>query len=162
MNVFGRAFLVMVLFIAWQSSAMAQTGAKGWLGVQVGAVSQSDADAHGWESPRGAKVLKTVPGSPGEAAGLTPGDLLLSVDGTEIDDVQGFVALVSSKAPSTRIKLRLLRNQKEQVVLITLGSRTPDQATPESPSQTLERDSRCECSSCRCQRPYYPHLEQRL
>ena len=116
------------ILLAAATGSMAQTSGQGWLGVQVGQVTKADADVLGWEDPHGVKVLKTVPGGPAEQAGLMPGDLILSVGGVEPDDVQSFVASVSSKGANAKVKLRLIRNGKERQVSVVLGARPVDQA----------------------------------
>jgi Caspase domain/PDZ domain len=133
MKVFVAIVAALWMCLACPGSLFAEASGSGWLGVQIEEVSRADADALGWESPRGVKVLKLVPGAPGEIAGLVAGDLVLSADGTEIENVKAFVALVSSRAPNSRIKLRLLRNHKEKVLTAILGSRPNEQAGTETP-----------------------------
>jgi PDZ domain/WD domain, G-beta repeat len=112
-------------------AAGAQEQAKGWLGVELKDITKEEAEALGWESPRGAKVVKPVPGGPAEKAGLLPDDILISADGAEADNVAAFVAAVSGKAPNTEIKLRLLRGGKEKRLAITLGALPLEQARAE-------------------------------
>ncbi|MGO9545474.1 MAG: PDZ domain-containing protein [Rhodomicrobium sp.] len=112
-------------------AADAQEQAKGWLGAELQDVTQQEADALGWEGPRGAKLVKPVPGGPAEKAGLLPGDILLSADGVEAETVAGFIELVKSKAPGAEIKLRLLRGGKEKRLAVTLGARPVEQARAE-------------------------------
>ena len=69
-------------------AARAQEQAKGWLGAELQDVTKQEADALGWEAPRGAKLVKPVPGGPAEKAGLVPGDILVSLDGVEIETVR--------------------------------------------------------------------------
>ncbi len=110
------------------ASARAEEPAKGWLGVQLRDITKEEADALGWEGPRGAKLLKTVPGGPAEKAELLPDDILLSADGVEVENMAGLVATVSGKAPGAEIKLRLLRGGKEKRLAVTLGLRPPELA----------------------------------
>ncbi len=110
------AALVLSLAAAW-----AQEPAKGWLGIELKDMTKEEADALGWEGPRGANVVKPVAGGPAEKAGLLPGDILLSVDGVEVETMAGVVETVSGKAPGAEIKLRLLRGGKEKRLAATLG-----------------------------------------
>ena len=57
-------------------AAVAQQAGSGWLGADIKDLTKEEAEALGWEEPRGAKVVKPVPGSPAEAAGLQPDDVL--------------------------------------------------------------------------------------
>ena len=113
---FVRLIAALSVLLAAATAAIAQASGQGWLGVQVAQVTKADADALGWEDLHGVKVMKTVPGGPAEQAGLMPADLILSIGGVEADDVQTFVASVSSKGANAKIKMRLIRNGKEKLV----------------------------------------------
>ncbi len=126
-----RALAVLLFCLCWCGAAGAQEQAKGFLGAQLQDVTKQEADALGWESPHGAKVVKPVPGGPAEKAGLLPDDILLRLDGVEIENTAGFVATVSGKAPGAEIKLRLLRGGKEKRLAATLGARPAEQARAE-------------------------------
>ena len=128
MKLFVRLIAALSVLLAAATAAIAQASGPGWLGVQVAQVTKADADALGWEDLHGVKVMKTVPGGPAEQAGLMPGDLILSIGGVEADDVQTFVASVSSKGANAKVKLRLIRNGKEKLVSVVLGARPLDQA----------------------------------
>ena len=126
-----RALVMLLFCFCISGAAGAREQAKGFLGAQLQDVTKQEADALGWESPRGAKVVKPVPGGPAEKAGLLPDDILLSLDGVEIENTAGFVAAVGGKGPNTEIKLRLLRGGKEKRLAVTLGARTAEQARAE-------------------------------
>jgi len=117
-----RALAILLFCLCLSGAGRAQEQAKGWLGAEIQDVTKQEADALGWEAPRGAKLVKPVPGGPAEKAGLLPGDILLSADGVEAETVAGFIASVSGKAPNTEIKLRLLRGGKEKRLAVTLGA----------------------------------------
>jgi hypothetical protein len=141
MKLFARAIAALCIFLAGITGAIAQDSGHGWLGVQVSNVTKAEADALGWESPHGVKLLKRVPGGPAEQAGLLPGDILLSIDGVEAEDSVAFVAGISTKPAKAKIKLRLLRNGKERVVSVILGAAPVvetqiPQAEPVAPSLT--------------------------
>jgi len=126
-----RALAILLFCFCLSGAAGAQEQAKGWLGAELQDVTKKEADALGWEGPRGAKLVKPVPGGPAEKAGLLPGDILLSAGGVEAETMAGFIATVSGKAPGTEIKLRLLRGGKEKRLAVTLGARPVEQARAE-------------------------------
>ena len=60
-----------------------------WIGVRFQEVTPDIADGLGLGTPRGALVTEVGPESPGARAGLKTGDLIVSVDGVEINDPTG-------------------------------------------------------------------------
>ncbi|MCB1050970.1 MAG: Do family serine endopeptidase [Acidobacteria bacterium] len=69
-------------------------------------------------------LINTVSqGSPGEKAGLQPGDVITEVDGKTVRDNGHLVSMVANKAPGDPIALTILRKGKEQKVSLTLGDR---------------------------------------
>jgi serine protease Do len=67
-----------------------------------------------------------TPGSPGEAAGLKEGDIILSIEGQAIDTEHPLDAIMTSYAPGQTIKLHILRGTQELDVSVTLGTRPAD------------------------------------
>ncbi len=117
-----RALAILLFCFGLSGAGGAQELGTGQLGSDVQDVTKEEANALGWESPHGARVIKLMPGGPAEKAGLLPDDILLSADGMEIEDMAGFTATVNAKAPGTEIKLRLLRGGKEKLLAVTLGT----------------------------------------
>ncbi len=114
--------------------ARAQEAGSGWLGAELADVTKAEADALGWEAPRGAKLVKPVPGGPAEAAGLMPDDILVSLDGMEIGSVKALDETVAKKAVGTEIKLAILRAGREKRLALKLGAR-PAQAAAAKPAE---------------------------
>jgi len=54
-----------------------------------------------------AKVRKTEPGPPPENAGLKVGDMVLSLDRTQIDNAADFNASVEGRHAGTEVRLRM-------------------------------------------------------
>ncbi|MFI4867788.1 MAG: S1C family serine protease [Steroidobacterales bacterium] len=68
-----------------------------------------------------AAVAGIESGSPAEAAGLAPGDLLEAIDGVALDDVEAFAAEVSESSPGRVLELRLRRGGQPQTLQITVA-----------------------------------------
>ncbi len=109
--------------------ARAQEAGSGWLGVEFAGLTQEEANALGWEAPRGAKVVKQVPGGPAEAAALQAGDVVWSLDGVEIENVKALIEAVAKKAAGTQVRLGIQRAGREKRLAVTLGAMPAQSAT---------------------------------
>ncbi len=81
-----------------------------WLGVKVQALTGEMARSLGLEAPRGVVVTEVWPGGPGARAGLAQGDVLVSVNGQEVDDEGGLNYRIGALAPGAEASLVVRRN----------------------------------------------------
>ncbi|GAA3870426.1 Do family serine endopeptidase [Celeribacter arenosi] len=115
---------------------------RGWLGVRIQDVSEDVAEAMGLEIARGALVTD-VPEGPAMEAGMKSGDVILSFDGTQVDDTRGLVRTVGDTAVGKAVDVVVFRDGKEVDLSVTLGRREEaenvafpaDEAQPEAPAQ---------------------------
>jgi serine protease Do len=94
---------------------------RGYLGVAVQEVTPAIARGLGIPEARGILVSDVVRDGPAAKAGLQRGDLITTVDGKPVNDVGHFRNLIAGLAPSTKVKLTVLRGGREQVVDLTVG-----------------------------------------
>ena len=71
----------------------------------------------------GVLVGTVTPGGPAAKAGIQPGDVVLSIDGTPIKDGDALVDLVSAKHPGSTVKLTYLRDGKRQTADAVIADR---------------------------------------
>ncbi len=95
----------------------------GWIGVSVQDVSQSLADYFGLSSKKGALIVQVLDNGPAQAAGLQDGDIILSVNGKDVLDVNTLITTVSEIEPGKTVPIKILRDGKEKVVEVTIGKR---------------------------------------
>jgi len=79
--------------------------ARGWLGLSV-ADAQTGADG----APNGARITAVEAGGPADKAGLTGGEVVLSVDNRPIFDASGLIRVIASMAPGTKVVLGVRKN----------------------------------------------------
>ena len=89
-------------------------GEPGWLGVELAARPQTEA---------GVLVRDVLPGSPAERAGLTSGDVIISVDGRTVGRPSDVVRLVSSRQAGDRLSLAVMRGGADRLFGATLVPR---------------------------------------
>ncbi|MCK0167774.1 Do family serine endopeptidase [Jannaschia sp. S6380] len=114
---------------------------RGWLGVRIQEVDEELAEALGLESARGALVTD-VPDGPAKEAGIEARDVILTFDGTEIQDTGQLVRTVGNAPVDKAVRVVVFRDGETQTLLVTLGRRedaeraVPASATAEDPAQS--------------------------
>lgn len=96
---------------------------RGYLGVRFDRVSETLAQALG--VPRGAaQVTQITPDTPAEGAGLEQGDVIVAVDGQQLNNYNQLRTIISNKRPGDAISLRVVNQDgEERTVDVELGSR---------------------------------------
>ena len=109
---------------------------RGWLGVRIQDVTEDLAEGLGLEEVRGALVTD-VPEGPAMEAGMEAGDVILSFDGTEVDDTRGLVRKVGETTVGKEVRVLIFRNGETETLLVTLGRREDaERAVPASVNST--------------------------
>ena len=96
---------------------------RGWMGVQIQAVTADIADSLGLKKAEGALVSEPQVDSPAAKAGITSGDVITTLDGNAVKDSHTLARKIGSMAPGTSVKLGVLHNGSEKTVTLTLGMR---------------------------------------
>jgi serine protease Do len=71
------------------------------------------------DSPTGVLVTAVIPGTPGDAAGLQPGDVIVSLDGAEVKRSSAFISEVTRHAPGAIGSIEVMRNGSRCGVSVT-------------------------------------------
>jgi serine protease Do len=95
---------------------------RGWMGVQILAITEDLARTYKMKDARGAMVSEVTKGSPAEDAGLQPDDVVVTVDGRPVQDSSDLSRYVASKPPGTTVRLHVLRGGGEKDVDVKLGT----------------------------------------
>jgi serine protease Do len=88
------------------------------IGVAVQDLGQPLAQSFGLSTPHGALISAVEPQSPGERAGLKPGDIITSVNGKNIDHSWDLPAVISQLTPGTEAKLGIWHDRKATEVTV--------------------------------------------
>lgn len=94
---------------------------RGWLGVNVDAVTDTMAEAYGLDTATGVVITRIVDDGPAETAKLEVGDLLLSFDGREIESVRGLTRVVADTEIGKKVSVATVRDGRRRAVDVTLG-----------------------------------------
>jgi S1-C subfamily serine protease len=81
---------------------------RGWTGLGVQTLPANAVDGEG-RPVHGVLIAGFYAGSPGPTAGLAPGDVLMRVDGQQVDDSQAFYANIARRKPGQKVRLAGIR-----------------------------------------------------
>src|SRR3546814_1576347 len=82
------------------------------IGVTLKEIDTETAKGLGLPDARGALINDVSPGSAGDKAGLRIGDVVRSIDGTEVRQSSDLPPIVGAMAPGTKTTLGILRDGK--------------------------------------------------
>jgi Do/DeqQ family serine protease len=104
--------------------ASAKTGGtavkRPWLGARLQVVTPEIADSLGLKRPSGALVASLTPNGAAARAGLRVSDLIVSIDGQDVDDPNAFDYRFATKPLGGQAKLGVLRGGREQSLSVAL------------------------------------------
>ncbi len=112
---------------------------RAYLGVLPQQVDQSLADYYGMNKPRGVLVAQVNDDTPAAKAGLKEGDVILSIDGKDVNSPNALRNLVSLSDVGHPARVTLLREGKERDLTVTLG-RLPEQEVAGNNPAHQEKD----------------------
>ena len=139
----GIGFAIPVSTVQNVASQLIQTGTvqRARLGVNYRAASQSVIEA--LDLPDGAaQIMNVVPGSAADEAGIQAGDIIVAINGEELDNSLQLSQMIGQMKPGTTAEVTVVRNEEEQTFEITLGSAGGEQTAQaggdENSSSTTE------------------------
>jgi serine protease Do len=91
---------------------------RGKIGVTIQEVTADLADSFGLSSPRGALVSSVESKGPAAAAGIQPGDVVLAVDGHQIEHFGELSTRISAMRPGSEASLTFWRERQSRTVRV--------------------------------------------
>ena len=96
---------------------------RGWLGVQIQDIDDSMKKALKLESKRGAFIAGIGKDSPADLGGLKEKDVIIAMNAIEIESANQLKNKVSSAKPGEIIIFTVIRNDINETIMVTLGTR---------------------------------------
>jgi serine protease Do len=112
---------------------------RGWMGVQIQAITADIADSLGLKKAEGALVSEPQVDSPAAKAGIMSGDVITTIDGNAVKDSHTLARKIGSMAPGTSVKLGVLHNGSEKTVTLTLGTLPDERQANAAPQGSSEK-----------------------
>ena len=94
---------------------------RGRIGVQIGAVTKEVAESIGLGQPRGALVLSVEKDGPADKAGVEAGDIVVKVDGRNVDKQGDLPRFVGSIKPGNKSTLQVFRRGATRDLSLTVA-----------------------------------------
>jgi len=96
---------------------------RGWVGIEVQDITPDIAESFAYKGDQGALIAGVLRGGPAERGGVRPGDILLAVNDQAVEDSSSLLNLIANLAPGDKANLRVLRDQKELRLAVTIEKR---------------------------------------
>jgi serine protease DegQ len=94
-----------------------------YLGIQPTTLTSDIAQQLGVDQTGGVVAQAVGPGGPAAAAGLRPGDIILSIGGKPTPTTSELYEVLRAYKPGDKVEVRIIRDGAEQPVTVTLGDR---------------------------------------
>ena len=93
---------------------------RGWLGVRIQDLDEDVADALGLASAQGALVTD-VPDGPAKDAGMESGDVILTFDGVDVEDIRSLVRIVGNTEVGKTVDVVVFREGENETLKVEIG-----------------------------------------
>ncbi len=116
---------------------------RGWLGVVIQEVTRELAQSFDMDRAEGALVARVLEGSPSEAAGLQPGDVIVRYDGRDVPRSSALPPMVGRTPTGTEVEVDIIREGSPRTVMVEIGE-LPDDPDTSAPEQTPDEPAEAE------------------
>lgn len=96
---------------------------RGWIGVTIQDVEENAAKALGMKDAKGALIGSVMENEPAAKGGMKDGDVIVAVDGKDIDDASALLRAIAEKTPGSQAVIKVWRDGKTLDLTVTLGER---------------------------------------
>jgi serine protease Do len=97
--------------------------AWGWLGVRTADVTSEVAESSGLSPLRGVLISSVLPGHAAESAGVLSNDIILAVNGIEVDSPREFSRMIGGSEAGQELTLKIFRKGETLELTVRLGTR---------------------------------------
>ena len=106
-----------------RSMSLHRMADRGYLGVGVIELTPDRVKALGLKDDNGVEVKRVEEGSAASRSGVKEGDVIVEVNGKEVDDVERFIGFIGTIPPGEKVNLSLWRAGSKRTLAATLDSR---------------------------------------
>jgi len=111
------------------------TGARGaWLGVRFEPVTDTIAAQFRMARPRGAFIVRVMDDGPAKPAGLHPGDVILKIDGKDIQEISDLRRVMAEIPVGKEVDVLIVRAGREEIHKVKAAPPPASAAMPVTPA----------------------------
>jgi serine protease Do len=103
---------------------------RGYLGVSLRDVTAEGAKELGLKEARGVRIMEVLPDAPGERAGLKSGDVIVGLEGKNIQNRRMLQLMVAGLPVGKAVEVKVLRDGVEKTLKVTIDEQPKDFGTP--------------------------------
>jgi serine protease Do len=111
---------------------------RGYLGIGIQDLNQDLARSFGTKDAKGALVSDVKDDSPADQAGLKQGDIIMTYQGSPVEDAVVLQRMVTRTAVGTKVPVRVIRDGREKDLTVTIGEQP--ETTKIAKAETGEAD----------------------
>lgn len=143
----GYGFAIPINIAKSVASELIKTGKieRGYIGVSIKDVDTKEAKGLGLDKAKGVIVENVIKGGAGEEAGVKSGDIILSVDGKEVNAANQLQTVIGSHKPGEQVTLSIFRDGKTISLPVKLKPR--DDSQPLTDNSAQKKDDETEMNS---------------
>jgi len=108
---------------------------RGWLGVGIQDLNEELAEYYGIKDKKGVLITEVSPGDPADEAGIKPKDIVLSINGTKVENTRELSMLVADTNVGDIVKIKVLRNRVEKTFKVKIAKREDERIARQTPSK---------------------------
>lgn len=113
---------------------------RGWLGVQIQPVTKDIAESLGLDNENGTLVAEVQGDTPAKAAGFQAGDIILKVDGEEVNGPRELAKVIAGYSPNTEVEIEYWRDGEINTATVKLGT-IPEEKQQASAKQSEDANT---------------------
>ncbi len=100
---------------------------RGYLGVGLQPLDENIAASLGLPKDRGEIVRSVQPGEPAQRAGIQQGDVIVRVNGQEVNPDQTVSYLIANTTVGSRVPVEIIRDGRRQTIAVMVGQRPTEE-----------------------------------
>jgi serine protease Do len=114
---------------------------RGWLGVYIQDVNEDLAANFGYDGDKGVLIADIMEGSPAEKSDVKIGDIIIGVNGKNVDNVYELRRVIASSKPGSTVNLKIVRKGATKTIKFTIGEMPVKTAGKDDETTSPSEDS---------------------